>query len=189
MGKFLTGRARLEQTDIRRIWKLLDNEIFKADDGSLYLTPRNFPSDCYTVPLYLCWLVGSPVDFDVRCSILHDELCYFHQALKINLNEKELRDNGFLRYSEKNKMWVCEDIPAEFLRTEKIGKIKANNVFYECMKACNVPLVYRVLLRFGVGMNLRWYLNSLFNLNFKFDFEKLYDEIYWEKIANEKYGN
>lgn len=41
MCRFLTGKARLQQTDRRRIWKLLDNEVFKANDDKIYLAPRN----------------------------------------------------------------------------------------------------------------------------------------------------
>ena len=40
MGKFLTGKSRVQQTDRKRIWKLLDNEVYKADDGVIYLAPR-----------------------------------------------------------------------------------------------------------------------------------------------------
>ena len=72
MCKFLTGKARLQQTDKKRIWKLLDNEVYKANDGNIYMAPRNMQTDNYTVPLWAAPLGGSPVDYDTRCSHIHD---------------------------------------------------------------------------------------------------------------------
>lgn len=184
MCKFLTGPARIQQTERRRTWKLLDNEVFKANDGCLYLAPRNMWTDNYTIPLFVSILAGSPVDFDVRNSHEHDFFCYFHRALIINMTEKELRDEGYLRYSDKNKMWVCEDIPIEFLKTRKIGKIEANNIFYECMEASGVPLFYRVILRIGVFFNIGWIKDSLFDRCLEFDISKIYDENYWKEKLN-----
>ena len=48
--KWLTHKSRLEQTDECNDWILLDNEIYKDDDGSIYITPRNYKTDNYTVP-------------------------------------------------------------------------------------------------------------------------------------------
>lgn len=188
MCKFLTGPARIEQTERRRTWKLLDNEVFKANDGCLYLAPRNMLSDNYSIPLFVAWIAGSPVDFDTRCSHIHDFFCYTHEALMIDLTEKELRDMEYLRYSEKNKMWICENIPEEYLETREIKKFEANNIFYECMETTNVPLMYRILIRLGVIFNLNWYLGLLFKKVFKIDLEKVYDEDYWkEKIDARRY--
>ena len=184
MCKFLTGPSRIEQAEKRRTWKLLDNEVFKANDGTLYLAPRNMLSDNYTIPLWMSWLAGSPVDFDTRCSHVHDICCYIHEALIIDLTEKELRDKGYLRYSDKNKMWVCEDVPEEFLETEKISKFRTNNLLYECMEASNVPLFYRIIIRLGVCFNIGWFLDLLFNKVFELDLEKVYDEEYWKERIN-----
>ena len=186
MCKFITGKARIQQTEKRRIWKLLDNEVFKANDGTLYLVPRNMQTDNYTIPLWMSWLAGSPVDFDTRCSHLHDFCCTSHRVVLIGLTEKELRDKGYLRYSDKNKMWVCEDIPTEFLKVRKIGKFKANNLLYECMEACSIPFINRVLIRLGTVFNFGWRMDSLFDKILEFDLEKIYDESYWEERVNAK---
>ena len=116
MGKFLVGKARVQQTDKKRIWKLLDNEVYKADDGKIYLAPRTMYSDFYTIPSWTAVIAGSPVDYDARASFVHDILCYCHESLLINLTEEELKEKGYLRYSEKVGMWVCEDVPPEYLR-------------------------------------------------------------------------
>ena len=36
MGKFLTCPARIEQLDEKGKYKVLDNELYKDDDGSIY---------------------------------------------------------------------------------------------------------------------------------------------------------
>ena len=181
MCKFLTGPARIEQTEKRRTWKLLDNEVFRSNDGTLYLAPRNMLTDNYTIPMWMSWLAGSPVDFDTRCSHVHDLCCYLHEALTINLTEKELRDKGYLRYSDKKKMWVCEDVPPEYLKTEKISKLKANDLLYECMEASNVPSINRFIIRIGVIFNLGWFFDILFNRIIFLDLEEVYSEEYWKE--------
>ncbi len=181
MCKFLTGKARLQQTDKSRTWKLLDNELFKANDGKIYMAPRNMYSDNYTIPLFLCWLAGSPVDFDTRDSHVHDEFCYTHNALVVTLTEEELKEKGFLRYSEKNKMWVCEDVPVEFLAKEKIGKFRANNIFYECMVSSGVPLISRLIIRAGVACNLNWFIYKWIGKVFELDLNRVYEESYWRE--------
>ena len=181
MCKFLTGSARIQQTEKKRTWKLLDNEIFKANDGTLYLAPRNMLSDNYTIPMWTAVVAGSPVDFDTRGSHVHDLCCYAHRSVTIALTEKELRDKGYLRYSEKNKMWVCEDIPSEYLRIEKISKIRANNLLYECMEASGVPFINRIIIRIGVAFNIGWILDSLFNKIIYLDLDEIYSEKYWRR--------
>lgn len=186
MCRFLTGSARIEQTKKRRIWKLLDNEVFRANDGKLYLAPRNMRTDNYTIPMFFSCIAGSPVDFDTRCSHIHDLCCYCHEALYIDLTKEELEKKGYLRYSTRNGMWVCEDIPAEYLKTKKISKIRANNLLYECMEASGVPLLNRIIIRIGVIFNMSWYLDSLFKRTFKLNLEKIYDEEYWKESLNAK---
>ena len=186
MCKFLTGPARIGQTEKRRIWKLLDNEIFKANDGKLYLAPRNMQTDNYTIPMFVSWIAGSPVDFDTRCSHIHDLCCYCHEALIIDLTEKELRNEGYLRYSDKNSMWVCEDIPSKYLKTEKMSKMKANNLLYECMEASEIPFLNRIIIRIGVIFNLGWFFDLLFDEVFDLDLTSIYDEEYWEEKIDAK---
>jgi hypothetical protein len=186
MCKFLTGPARLEQTSTKRVWRLLDNELYKDEDGTVYIVPRNMLTDNYTIPMFVAIIAGSPVDYDTRCSHLHDECCYFHQSVKVTLSEDELKDKGILRYSEKNKMWICEDIPAEFLYTEKISKYRANNLLYKCMKTSNVPLYNRILIRIGVCFNIGWYLDILFNRVITPILDDIYKESFWQQVLKNK---
>ena len=179
MGKFLVGKARVQQTDKKRIWKLLDNEVYKADDGKIYLAPRTMYSDFYTIPSWTAVIAGSPVDYDARASFVHDILCYCHESLLINLTEEELKEKGYLRYSEKVGMWVCEDVPPEYLAKEKISKCKANNILYECMRAAGENLLSCIIVRLGTSMNLRWQLNEWFDNVLELDFTRIYDEEYW----------
>jgi hypothetical protein len=180
MCRFLTGPARIQQTKKRRIWKLFDNELYKGNDGCIYIVPRSMLTDNYTIPLIVAFIAGSPVDFDTRASHLHDLACFGHAVIEVTLKEHELRDKGFLRYSDKNKMWVCEDIPKEYLRIRKVGKFEANNLLYECMEASWVPLISRIIIRIGVCFNFSFYLDSLFKRVLDFDLDKIYEEDYWE---------
>lgn len=186
MGRFLTGKARVQQTDKKRIWKLLDNEVYKADDGRIYLAPRSMYSDFYTIPSWCAVLAGSPVDYDARGAHIHDEMCYCHESLLIALTEEELKEKGYLRYSEKVGMWVCEDVPAEYLAKEKVSKYKANNILYECMRAAGENWLNCILIRLGVSMNLRWLLNELLDNVLELDFNKVYQEDYWRGFVGTK---
>ena len=128
MCKFLTGASRVQQTEKRRIWKLLDNEVFKSDSGQIYMAPRTMQTDHYTIPMWVSWIAGSPVDYDTRCAHIHDQWCYNHEALMITLSEKELKEKGYLRYSRHKRMWVCEDVPTEYLTKREVGKFETNNM-------------------------------------------------------------
>lgn len=186
MCRFLTGKARLQQTAKRRIWELLDNEVFKANNGRLYLAPRTMQTDNYTIPLWIAWLAGSPVDYDTRCSHIHDQCCYNREALMILLNEDELRERGFLRYSAHKGMWVCEDIPKEYLYKRKIGKVETNNLLYECMKAADVPKASRLIIRAGVAFNVGWYIDKWTHKTFDLDLNRIYDRTYWDEHVGAK---
>lgn len=187
MCKFLTGKARAQQTDRKRMWKLLDNVLYKANNGKFYLAPRNMYTDFYTIPCWIAWIAGSPVDYDTRCAVVHDQGCYNHAMLIVNLTEKELRDKGYLRFSEKNNMWVCEDVPAEYLYTEKIGKFAVNNLLYECMKACDVPLWDRIKIRIGVCFNIGWWMDLLTHKVFELDLNRVYEESFWRENVPQRY--
>ena len=186
MGRFLTGKARIQQTDRRRVWKLLDNELYKADDGSIYVAPRTMYTDNYTIPCWISWLAGSPVDYDTRCSHIHDQFCYNHQALMITLTEEELREKGYLRYFEKSNMWICEDVPPEFLAKRKVGKFETNNMLYECMKAAGEPWLSRVLIRAGVIFNAGWFVDLWTGKVFDLDLGRVYEEEYWRTHVQKK---
>jgi hypothetical protein len=186
MCRFLTGKSRLQQTNRKRVWRLLDNEVFKADDGRIYIAPRNMLTDNYTIPLWVSAIAGSPVDYDTRAAHVHDQICYSHEALMTTLKEHELIEKGFLKYSDKNKMWVCEDIPVEFLTKRKVGKIEANNILYECMVATGIPLINRLIIRLGTIFNVGWHLDILTKKVFVLELDKVYKESYWNEHVPRK---
>lgn len=181
MCRFLTGRIRMQQTDRRRVWKLLDNVVFKANNGILYMAPRSMYTDCYTIPCFTAVIAGTPIDFDTRGSAIHDQICYSHEALIINLTEKELRDRGYLRFSDSKNMWVCEDVPAEYLTKRKMGKLEANNMLYECMEASGIPFVSRLIIRIGTIFNAGWFIDLLTHKVFELDLNRVYEEEYWRE--------
>ena len=181
MCKFLTGKARIQQTEKKRIWKLLDNEVYRAKDGKLYMAPRNMYTDNYTIPCWIAWVAGSPIDYDTRASHIHDLWCYVREALMINLTEKELRDKGYLRFSDKNNMWVCEDVPVEFLTKRKVGKWETDNMLLECMEATGVPFISRWIIRFGVLWNIGWVIDILTKKVFELELDRVYEESYWNE--------
>lgn len=186
MGKFLTGKARLQQTDRKRMFKLLDNEVYKANDGNIYIAPRNMYTDNYTIPLWISFLGGSPVDYDTRPSHVHDQMCYNHMAIMINLTELELMEKGYLRYSKKADMWICEDVPAEYLSKKKVSKCFANNMLFESMKAAGESLWSCIVVRLGTIFNIGWIKNLLRGVVFDPDLSRVYEEAYWRE-KTEKY--
>ena len=42
MGIWLTDESRLEKSPTPNKWFLLDNELYKDDDGAIYLFPINY---------------------------------------------------------------------------------------------------------------------------------------------------
>ena len=143
-------------------------------------------SDNYTIPCWIAWLAGSPVDYDTRCSHIHDQWCYNREALMVTLTETELRTRGYLRYSDKNKMWVCEDIPAEFLTKRKVTKWETDNMLYECMEAARVPFISMILIRTGTIFNIGWLVDMLTGKVFELELDKVYDEEYWDRHVRGK---
>lgn len=186
MCRFLTGPARLQQTSKKRIWKLIDNEVFRADDGKLYLAPRNMYTDNYTIPMWVAIIAGSPVDLDTRCSHIHDQFCYNREALMINLTEGDLIAKGYLRFSHKNNMWICEDVPVEYLVKRKVGKWETDNMLYCCMEAAGVPLFNRILVRLGVCFNIGWCIDILLKKVFELKLDRVYEEEYWDEHVKGK---
>ena len=168
--KWLTHKSRLEQTDECNDWILLDNEIYKDDDGSIYLTPRNYKTDNYTVPDWIAWLGGSKSKWDVRPSHIHDFGCQYHQLIKIALTEEQLIKLGYLR--EHDNKFICDDIPRQYLSIVPVTKWQIDCLFKRAMKSTGViPAYIYNLFRGGVFFNIGWLGNHP-----AYDLNKIYEE-------------
>ncbi|DAB01931.1 TPA: hypothetical protein CPT96_03235 [Candidatus Gastranaerophilales bacterium HUM_10] len=163
MGKFLTCPARIEQLDEKGKYKVLDNELYKDDDGSIYLVWRGYETDNFT------WINSN--DWDIRCSHLHDVGCQYHQLVKVRLNIHQLRMLRFVR--TKGCKIICEDLPKKFLTIVPITGHEINNMFYRMLKAADCPKTpkyIQYLYRAGVAFNFNWFFTGKENI----DLENLY---------------
>lgn len=153
--KWLTDKTRLEQTHEPNQWIMLDNEVYQDDDGAIYITPRNYITDNYTIPDWIAWLGGNKSKYDVRPSHLHDFVCQFKQAIRIKLSEFELRKLRYI-HSHNNKI-VCEDIPIKFLELIPFTKWETDCLFKRAMKSTKtIPNWICNLYRGGVFFNFGW---------------------------------
>ena len=155
MAEFLTDKSRIGQTNIEGIWYTLDNQLFKDDDGRIFLTPRNTLTDGFTIPNIFHFLVGGMFKHDVRCSIQHDFECYYHQALVVNMSVVQLRKAQLLDF--KNNMWICEDIPLQFISVVETTFEETNSRFRRMLKCLNnIPKWQRTLIGNAVNLNVGW---------------------------------
>ena len=163
--KWLTDDSRLEKSSKPNKWFLLDNELYQDDDGSIYLVPRNYETDNFSIPDWIAWLAGNKSKWDVRPSHLHDFGCQFKQLIKLKINESGLRRLRLLRV-HKAKL-ICEDIPTRYLQLVPVTKWEIDCMFKRMMKATKTipPRVYN-LYRGGVFFNLGWLgKHKAFDLN------------------------
>lgn len=183
MAEYLTQKVRLVQTDRKRIWRTLDNELFLDDDGYIYIVPRYMCTDNYTIPMWVAWIAGSPVDYRVEPSHIHDLACYSLAVVYTTLTKEELIEKGYYRYSEKLKLWVCEDIPKEYLAIRTMTKAQANNLLGRAMRAAKVPFRQRVITRLGVCFNFGWYVNQWKGKVVPIDLDRFYDPTFWDFVG------
>lgn len=164
MGKFLTQPSRIEQEPAKDKFKLLDNELYLDDDGSLYLAWRGYLTDNFT------WLRST--NWDIRCSHLHDIGCQYHQLVKVTVPIWALKRLGLVVETEDGL--VCNDIPKEYLTVVDISKKGVNDLFYRMLRSADnppTPKLIQWLYRIGVAFNINWYftgkerinLNELYN--------------------------
>jgi hypothetical protein len=158
MGRFITAKARIEQTDIAGYWKTIDNELYLDDDGSLYLVPRYFWSDGYTFPGIIMAFLGDHHKYDVRPAHGHDLSCRFHECIKVEMSLTLLKARGYLRI-HKGKV-ILEDIPVEYLNIVPVSKHWTDEYFERMMHAAELPQDKRNIIRAGVFFNLNWWLKT-----------------------------
>lgn len=150
MGKFLTTASRTEQVG-RRKYKLLDNELYQDDDGSIYLAWRNYVTDNFT------WINQS--EYDIRCSHIHDVGCQYKAVVRVKLTEQLLRSFKYLKV--KNDKIICDNIPKGFLEIVPVSGTWINNLFYRMLRDADTPptpKTIQLLYRAGVSFNLKWFL-------------------------------
>ena len=156
--KWITNNSRIEKLSEANKWRMIDNELFQDEDGSIYLTPRNYETDNYTIPAWVAWLGGNKSKWDVRPSHFHDFGCQFHALIKVCMNEQTLRTKRLLRV--KDDKIVCENIPIKFLKVEKKNKWFIDCMFKRMMKVANNIPSWRInLMRTAVFFNVGWSAN------------------------------
>ena len=173
MGKFLTDSAVTKQINKKGMYKVLGNELYKDDDGTIYYVWRNFQSDNFT------WINSS--DWDIRCSHGHDVGCKYHEVVVVKLTEEQLRRCRYLVV--KNDEVICLDLPPKFLEVRKVSKCFINNLFYRMRKSADCPKTPKHVqlgYRAGVALNLGW----LWSGKIKIDLNRLYDEE-WNSLNKE----
>lgn len=163
MGMLVTSISRIEQIEEEpKKYILLDNSIYWDDDGSLYLVPRNYKSDGYTIPNWIAWLGGGKMEYDLRPAHFHDFICQYHAAIKISkVNLTTLRKRRLIRshYNQDTQHWltIAEDIPVKYLDYVHFTKWEADCIFKRIMKSTKTIPAWRVgLMRFGVFFNINW---------------------------------
>ena len=155
MGKFLTSYSRLQQTGYPEKWKLIDNQLYKDDDGTIYLCPRNYITDGFTIPKTLQIVAGSKMEYDTRASSQHDFECSYHKVIIIDATENKLRRMKLLHVA--NGMDVCEDIPIDLLKIKDTTFKKTNDRFIRMLASVNnIPNWRRFLIGHAVSLNASW---------------------------------
>ena len=166
--QWLTKEALLQKLPLPNKWLTVENELYKDIGGNVYLVPRLYISDNYTIPDWIAWLCGNKSKFDGRASHIHDFGCQFHQLIKVTLTVDELLQMGFLEY--KNGYYTCNDIPVEYLTLVSVTKWEIDCLFKRAMKATGFipPMTYN-LFRCGVFFNVGWLCKYS-----QFDLDKIY---------------
>ena len=169
---FLTSHSRFEQLNTPEKWKLIDNQLYKDDDGSIYLCPRNYITDGFTIPNFLSVVAGSKMNYDTRASSQHDFECSYHCAIRVNMSEHRLRKMGLLTTS--NGLNVCENIPQKYLTIQSMTFEETNKRFVRMLQSVNnIPNWRRFLIGKAVSLNVAW----LFSKH-NYDKSKLYEVDY-----------
>lgn len=176
-ARFLTDKSRLGHLD-KDLYYCLDNVLYQDSDGSIYLVPRGFVTDLYSIPNCTAWLVGDSAGRDPRPALVHDFGCAYHQLLKVRgLTVNDLIVYGYLtkHYCEiqEKDLQVCHNIPKEFLQLVDVTKGSVNDLLGRAMECTNIPTLERKKIRAGVTLNFNYFWTGQ-----KYNWDTLY------KIAN-----
>lgn len=176
LGRFITGKAVIEQENNGSKWYTLHNQLFIDEDDQIYLVPRNCETDGYTYP------TGGRTQWDIRPAIGHDFECRFHQELKVKISFYELCKQGYIcnRMVDDKGILICRNIPEEYLELRNTTFLKTNAKFRRMMKAAGLNPFITNVMYMGVHLNVGW-LSWLLKKWFKdepkyFDISKIYKE-------------
>lgn len=158
MGKFLTSPSLTVQLPEKGKFRLCQNELYKDDDGSLYMVWAGFVTDNFT------WI--KKADWDIRASHIHDVGCLYHQLLKVKLTEQQLKSMRYLVVM--NNKIICKSIPTKFLEAIDVSGNFVNNLFYRMLRDADCPKTpkyVQVLYRAGVSFNFGWFKSGKKKIN------------------------
>jgi hypothetical protein len=174
--RFITSMAETEQSEDNGKWYTEHNQLFEDEDGKIYLVPRNYKTDGYTIPNWIAWLGGGKMQWDIRPAIGHDFECQYHSEILVKLSFPELVEMGFLKPKEKGgkSILICKNIPVEFLEVRKTTFNRVNSKFKRMMMATKNLKQWRInLMRGAVNLNPGWIATR----NNNFDISKIYTRI------------
>ena len=162
--RWLTDSSSLQKRPEPNKWLMRHNELFEDEDGSIYLVPRNYITDNYTIPDWLAWLAGSKSKYDSRPAHIHDFGCQYHQLIRVRMSKVKLMN---LFIENDNGLITCKDIPLKYLELVPITKWEIDCLFKRAMKATKSISAYTyTLYRGGVFFNIGWLGNHPpFNLS------------------------
>lgn len=155
MGSFLTSHTRLIQTGIKGIWCTEANQLFKDDDGRIFLAPICTLTDGYSIPKPFHFIAGGMFEHDTRPAVQHDWECYYHKALVVNMTEVQLRKAQLLRY--ENGLWICDDIPFSQISVVETTFDETNSRFRRMLKSIKtIPDWQKKMIGDAVNLNIGW---------------------------------
>lgn len=163
-GRWITDGASLQKREEPNKWLMRHNELYQDADGSVYLVPRRYITDNYTIPDWIAFLAGSKSKYDSRPAHIHDFGCQFHQLIRVALPVEEIISK-YCYYDDG--LFTCKDIPIKHLEIVPVSKWQIDCLFKRAMRATKAisPYTYS-LYRGGVFFNFGWLGNHPpFNLS------------------------
>ena len=161
--KFLTAETELRKSKSHFEWETLHNQLFEDNDGTIYLVPRYFQTDGYTIPLIVTPFIGDRMEYDIRPAVQHDWECKYRFALTTTLTEFELRQKRILHKINKQiegktvTIDVCEDIPAKYLKIIPTTFVKTIKRFQRCLDCIDDMNGYnKKMIGNAVFLNIGW---------------------------------
>lgn len=172
--KPLTYKSRIQQIGDGNKFVLIDNEVFATQSGTIF-APRYLFTDNIT------FINNTFVD--VRASHIHDIGCATRKILTSNLTEQDLLNMGLLYLNEKATererkflaalkeagkfdgdievdVYVCEDIPEQYINIVDVGFSEINQYFKQMLKCTGVSELKADIMGASVYLNVGWLYKS-----------------------------